>query len=227
MLRSMKAVAVALLAVTAAATPAAAVTVATFADPTAGSAPATPMFAFSSESGALYGSTFSGGWSGSGLTLDILGTEYDDVTFTFSTLFANGTTSFVDGIELVASLTDPAALGTLAFYDAGELLLSMTFQRAHLSSSTEFSSDVTMDVVDIFYMSSDPFLDPETLSFGFANPSGSLSSILSAPYGSGSGGTITWTASFTSSATLVPEPATIALCLIGLVGLRVAKPRRR
>ncbi len=174
-------------------------TVAAFSDPTAGSPAPTPLFAFD-------GATLTGGWSGSGLTLNTLAGSYSNVHFTVTPLAATpvfGTIFVLTG-------------GAISFTDAfSNPLLQITFNSGQLVTPSGFGAS---DFVGQGVTFSGPILSGfasvsnETFAFSFANPTGTPTNY-------------TATASFTSSAdVVVPAPASVGL--LGLAGLALARRRR-
>jgi hypothetical protein len=161
-------------------------TIATFADPAPDGS--TPLF-------ELAGTTFTGGWTGSNLTLEVpvTGNVWQNATFTMTPLT-------VTGIGQLSS-------GTLEFHkspaDGGGLVLQIDFNAAFLAPFGFGASDTFVGQVVTFTGPGIPGgLSEETFAFSFANP----------VY---TGNGFTYTASFTSSA--VPEPSSLVLLGLGLV----------
>lgn len=174
-----------------------AVTFATFADPSSGTP---PLFTID-----LVGNTFTGSWSGTGLTLNIpmLSESFNDATF-----------STVAPISYTPS--GPVAAtggGEIDFFDSSNaLIFKINFDSGLLSAigfgASEFtSSSVTFSGPGI------PATENDQFSFSFANVQADST-------------TATATASFTSSANPVPEPVSMATLGIGLAGV-LARRRRR
>lgn len=169
---------------------AAADTIATFADPALNGS--TPLFSYNSGTGTL-----SGGWSGTGLTLQIPSPlvggpqNYADAKFTMTnlTVGAGGVTN----------------AGKIDFLTSGNaLIMSITFDKATLIDPFGLgASYLKADNVQFLNSGGVPYnLDQEQFAFSFANPvqSGNIS---------------TWTSAFTSSA--VPEPSALVLLLAGSI----------
>lgn len=136
-----------------------------------------------------------GGWDQPGLDLVSPLTEeiYEDVTFEMTPLLITGRT-FLSG-------------GTITFEHAGAPLFVISFDSAYLSPfGFGASSLVTRDNVTFSgpLVSSVPEMEDEFFAFSFAN-------YLVHPDG------VAWTAAFTSSATIVPEPTALLGMSFGLV----------
>lgn len=180
-------------------------TVATFADPAAG--PGTPLFSLNAATGV-----FSGGWSGTGLTLltpALPTTSYSDVTFVLSPL---STTFMIGGFRQLSG-------GDVRFFDSSLAeIFRITFSDATLTSSLSFGSSDFVGSNVAFSGSIFPSgysLSNESFAFSFANPASA------APTGS-----FTVTSSFTSSADiLIPAPG--AALLAGIGGVLAIGRRRR
>ncbi len=173
------------------------ITVASFADPAGDET--TPLFQFDATAHEL-----SGGWSDPGLTLETATGTHENVTFTMSTL----------DVDAFGETSD----GQVDFRDAGNALIyRITFDSAHLSvigfGATEFLA--TNAVAFSGSILPAPVFN-ESFSFAFANQTPS-----------GPAGGFTATAAFTSSAEVVPEPASVVLLLAGFGALGVSRRRRR
>lgn len=171
------------------------VKVAAFADPAAGSAE--PLFTVDYGQGLL-----SGGWSGSGLTLDVpvTGNSYDDVTFTMTDMtFAADRGDFYTN-------NGP---GVIRFYDGNTEILTVSFDRIYIQgrNSGLDAQDIYGDNVTISGIGMENLSD-EQFGFSFAN-------VVT------NDDIVTATASFTSSA--VPEPTTLAILAVGGLFLRKRK----
>ena len=175
-------------------------TIVTFSDPAANAT--TPLF-------SLAGNQFQGGWSG--LSLDLLTPglpstgDILNAKFTMTPLTA---TQIVPGY---LSLTG----GTIDFLDsANALVFQITFQSASLAPSIGFgASDLALQTVTFFDPAQPSWLfGQDRFAFSFANDAVT-------PNGS------SWTASFTSSAIAIPEPASAGLLVVG--GVLLTSLRRR
>ncbi len=187
-----------------AATAAQAVTIATFADPTTGSG--APMFSFNSATNVLTGQ-----WLGQpNLLLETPGVaafpDYSNAQFQMTPLAAVGSL----GPILVMGA------GSVSFYDSTNApLMTISFSGGYLNPATNFgSSDFTgFNVTFTGPILAGLVLTNESFAFSFANP------VSATPAGS-----YTVSSSFSSSADIIPAPASVAL--LGLGGL-VAVRRRR
>lgn len=168
-------------------------TVATFSDPSSGNP---PLFNVTS-------SFISGGWSGSGLSLQLYpnSTTYNNVTFTMAPVARIGTFGLGAGsVVFLDSSSNP--LLTITF-SSGSILTPFFFGASFANSdNVTFSSP---------YINTSLYTN-EQFAFSFANQKGR-------------NGDYTYTASFTSSAEAVPEPASIAL--LGLGGAALIRRRFR
>ena len=174
-------------------------TIATFADPALDGT--TPLF-------SLSGTQFSGGWSGTNLNLltpGWAGPDIPNAKFAMPPLTA---TPIGPGVW-----TLPA--GQITFTDAANTpVLLITFGAASLSENIGFgASNLALQTV-VFSVPSQPQLifSQERFAFSFANDA-------AIPNGT------SWTAAFTSSANVVPEPASVGLLAVG--GLLTSLLRRR
>jgi hypothetical protein len=171
------------------------ITIATFSDPSNDASE--PLFNYDANTNVL-----SGSWSAEGLILEAATGTWDDATFQMS--------------------ADPGAIpgtvgaGTVEFFsELGDPLMLIEFDSGQLNAigfgATEFIA--TNEVIFSGAILPAPTID-ESFGFSFANQV--------ALDGAGS---FSATASFTSSATLIPEPATVCLLVIG--GLAVSRKARR
>lgn len=163
-------------------------TIATFADPAPDG---------STELFELSGTTFTGGWDGPDLDLQVFatGSIWPDATFTMTPL----------------TVVSPGNLsgGTIEFHKSasqgGALILKIDFNAALLAPFGWGASTLFLSQVVEFSGPDIPTnLDDEFFAFSFANP-------VVTPTGT------RWTAAFTSSA--VPEPSSLALLGVGLMNL--------
>jgi hypothetical protein len=157
----------------------------------------TPLFFFNGETNQL-----SGGWGMLGLTLQTIAGDFDDVSFMMTPVG-------VDGVGEVDA-------GTINFFDSGENpIFEISFDSAHLTptlfGATEFLA--TNEVVFTGDILPAP-VEAESFSFAFANQT---------DFGAGG---FTVTAAFTSSATIIPEPATLALMAFCVLGAARSRNRR-
>jgi len=167
--------------------------IAAFADPATGSAE--PLFTVDYGQGTL-----TGGWSGTGLTLNVpvTGGSYDDVTFTMTDMtFATG------GAGAYYTNNGP---GVIRFFDDSTEVLTIGFDRIYIQgrNSGLDAQDIYGDNVSINGVGIGTLTD-EQFGFTFAN-------VVT------NGDVVTATASFTSSA--VPEPTTLAILAVGGLFLR-------
>jgi MYXO-CTERM domain-containing protein len=190
----------AVAAVTLAAGSAQAMTIATFADPTTGPVPS--LFQWNATT-----NTLTGGWSGTGLTLQTPGSSFPDLTNATFTL-----TPMVAVFNMFGVVGFGA--GAVQFFDsAANPVFRIEFDNAQMSSALSFGAS---DFVGFNVRFSGTLLDfptqNEAFAFSFANPT-----LM------GNGG-FTVTSSFTSSADRIPAPG--ALALVGAGGLLLARRRR-
>jgi len=171
------------------------VTIATFEDPAPSSL--TPLFFFDAPANQL-----NGGWSFTGLTLNTIAGDFQDVTFAMAALPGPGP-GLVGAGTIEFSDTDDQAIFTMDFDSA--VLTIDTF------GATEFKAlnDVT------FTGSILPLpTEAESFAFGFANQTAV-----------GPDGSYTATAAFTSSARLIPEPPPLLLLYFAMTSTRRAMRR--
>jgi hypothetical protein len=177
-------------------------TIATFADPSPGPTPS--LFQWNGAT-----NTLTGGWAGSGLTLQTPGTSSPDLVdakFTFGPLVA---TSVIANIAFFGP-------GSVQFLDSAMApVFLIEFDNAMMNTSLSFGAS---DFLAWNVRFSGSILDwptqDEAFSFSFANP-----------VATGAVPGFTVTSSFTSSAErLIPSPGGAALLAIGFLALA---PRRR
>ncbi len=179
----------------------ASITVATFADPSLSSN--APMFTW--DSGA---STLQGSWKQPGLTLItpglIGGGSYSNVTMQ---------TNLIALTPIIPNTYYSMGRGVIDFFDSsGGALFNIQFSSgSFLNPFNAGASDVNLDNV-IFGGPKVANLTNEHFSFSFANPVTA-------------GTQHTFTASFTSSADVVPEPATIGVLGLGILALKKRRAR--
>lgn len=186
-----------------AASSAQAITVATFADPTIGQSNPTPLFTFSPDGP---NGTLDGGYEG--LTLATFVGTFTGVSFE---LEGDGN-GFVEATASVADRYNLGA-GSVRFFTGSDAnLLTIAFDSGTLTNTGFGSSDQQGGNVTFSGTIAGANLFNEAFAFTFANPKAS-------------GSDITYTASFTSSADAVPEPASLAA--LGLGALTLLRRRRR
>lgn len=196
-------------------TPAEAVTVATFADPGIGATG--PIFNLD-----LITNRLTGTWDDSktGLTLNILGTEYEDSFFTIAD--GNGTPGLNYNGDVYSGQLGSGSIKFFADGLGGSALLQIDFNSARLSYyGFGGTNQLSGNGVVISGSQVGSTISDESFSFCFGNQQ---------PIGGDWNDGYTATAGFTCSA-VVPEPATIGLLggLAGLFGLgrrRHAENRR-
>ena len=194
--------AVALVLIVSSISQAGVVTIATFEDPSGSGA--NPLFTIDSDGGNI-----DGRWDDSqtGLNLNVAYADvvYDDAWFTMSTLTYGG------------GYSGATSAGNVKFYADGDAstetpILEIDFSSASLNpgglaSQELFFTGITITILGIDISDE---LTEEAFGFTFANH-------VLTPENNG----FTATAAFTSSAAVIPEPATLAL--LGLGGLLLRK----
>ena len=182
------------------------VTIATFQDPS-GSA-ANPLFVIDSD-----GLSIDGGWSDlqTGLNLDITyaNVVYYDAWFEMSTLTYGGGYSGTTGA------------GTVEFHADGDAstvtpVLQIDFTSANLTPGGISASELFFVGVTITIEGADISEELTNEAFGFTFANQELTTLENNGF--------TATAAFTSSAEVIPEPAT--LCLLGFGALALFRKRR-
>jgi hypothetical protein len=177
------------------------VTVASFADPSKGALE--PLFVVDYGQGTL-----NGGWSSTGLTLEvpIAGISYTDVTFTMDQMSFSGASN--GGYYTDQAGEIPYAV---RFFDGDAEVVTIEFGRiwiedrnSGLDAQDFYSDNVTISGIGFGALSVEHF----GFMFTNINTTGDVTEA---------------TASFTSSA--VPEPATIALLVFGGLGIRACRKK--
>ena len=181
-----------------------ATTIATFADPAIDGS--TPLFTVGTG-------TVDGGWDDTqtGLTLEVVfsGNTYSDAFFEMGQLTYNSSTGVTSS-------------GTIKFFEDGASTSGIPLIQIDFDSGQVFPTNFS--AMDLFFANGvtisgseietvlleDELLVDESFSFAFANQTIN-------------GGGFTATSSFTSSANVIPEPATICLLSLGFVMIRKRK----
>lgn len=160
--------------------PVAADTIAQFDDPASGSD--TPLFTFDADAGLL-----SGAWSLPGLTLETVGGDFDDATFTMEPVSVDAFGGVGAGqIDFFAS-GDPDNPIFIIEFDSGQL------------TPTNFGATEFLATNDVVFSGSILPLPTKQESFSFALANHE-------PFGLNG---FTATAAFTSSAEFIPEPGAV------------------
>lgn len=163
-------------------------TIASFDDPAQDAS--TPLFEFDGITREI-----TGGWDMPGLTLETITGTFEDVTFEMAPLFVDGFGEVEAGeIEFFDSGGSP--IFTVGFDSAQLTIVGFGATEFLATNSVMFSGSILPD--EVF---------AESFSFAFANQA-------EVPETNG----FTTTAAFTSSAEVVPEPASVALLLLGGFG---------
>jgi hypothetical protein len=187
-------------------------TVATFQDPSGSASNA--LFTFTQGSGTTanpVGSIVSGGWStmGSNLLFAPTNTTFNNTTFSFGPFTV--TSANFNGLNF--------GPGSFTFGQGSTSLLTYNFDQASLTNTNVGSTNLNAQIVSITGLgplAGYTFSSPQSFAFGLTNGVGGISCVLA-----GSCASSTWTAAFTSSATVnqVPGPSTLLLLGTGLIGL--------
>ncbi len=162
-------------------------TIATFDDPALDAT--TPLITYDAGS-----NTLSGAWNSIGLTLETVSGDYIDATFTLT--------------ALPGGLPGEVGAGEVQFFDSlANPIFNIAFDSGQLNA-IGFGATEFLSLNDVTFTGS-ILIDPvqnESFAFSFANQT---------PVGND--GSFTATAAFTSSATVIPEPATLGLLALGAV----------